>query len=179
MKAQEVRRSMTDVFQIVNNNIRLYKERCLEKNVHLISYVKEKTIIETDSEILDTILRNLISNAIKFSKEGGRVIINYKLKNQYIMISVEDNGTGMDKRMQELLFKTSGNISTYGTFKEKGTGIGLILCFELLKKLKGKIYVKSEPGKGSAFTFTIPLEIYLRNSKKEQKKRFISHLFNL
>jgi signal transduction histidine kinase len=95
------------------------------------------------------------------------------------MISVEDNGTGMDKRMQELLFKTSGNISTYGTFKEKGTGIGLSLCFELLKKLKGKIYVKSEPGKGSAFTFTIPLEIYLRNSKKEQKKRFISHLFNL
>jgi signal transduction histidine kinase len=177
MKNPIARKLRVDLSMIVKNNIKIYNERCAAKNIHIISYIKEKTIIGTDPDMLDTILRNLINNAIKFSKAGGRITINNKLTNQYIWIHIEDNGIGMDKKTKDNLFKSHNHVSMQGTSNEVGSGIGLILCHELIKKLKGEIYVTSELGKGSKFTCVLPLGINHRIIRKELKKRFITHLF--
>ncbi len=106
-----------------------------------------------------TVLRNLISNAIKFTNESGKVTIGYKLMDNTVELYVKDNGVGMNKQQIEKLFKIEENVSTPGTNKEKGTGLGLILCKEFVEKHKGRIWVESEEGKGSTFSFTLPVKL--------------------
>jgi len=106
-----------------------------------------------------TVLRNLISNAIKFTNESGKVTIGYKLMDNTVELYVKDTGIGMNKQQIEKLFKIEENVSTPGTNKEKGTGLGLILCKEFVEKHKGRIWVESEEGKGSTFSFTLPVKL--------------------
>jgi len=107
--------------------------------------------------MIRTILRNLISNAIKFTHTNGRIVISVIKNKQEYLISVSDNGVGIPKKSLDNLFSIDQNKSTRGTQDESGTGLGLILCKELIKKHNGRIWVESEPGRGSIFYFSLPI----------------------
>ncbi|MCB9208221.1 MAG: PAS domain S-box protein [Ignavibacteriales bacterium] len=131
-----------------------------------------------DDVMIETVLRNLISNAIKFTDNGGIVTLSSKVSNDELLISVEDNGVGIKEDDLEKLFKIEEHITTPGTNKESGSGVGLILCKELVEKNDGRIWVESVKGKGSKFTFTLPMykEIKIEN-KKFNTKRDVSKSF--
>jgi PAS domain S-box-containing protein len=120
---------------------------------------KNDNQIFADVNMLNTILRNLVSNAIKFTNTGGQITISSEKNDTHLTITISDNGIGIDPDIQSKLFGISEKISTPGTAKEDGTGIGLMLCKEFVEKHGGKIWVESELGKGSNFIFTMPLYI--------------------
>jgi len=105
--------------------------------------------------MISTILRNLISNAIKFTNQGGEIAISAEKTAKEIFISVSDNGMGIAPERLEKLFSIGKSDSTLGTNKEKGTGLGLILCKEFVESHGGKIWVESKQGKGSTFYVTL------------------------
>lgn len=107
-------------------------------------------------DIFKTVLRNLVSNAIKFTQKGGNIVVSAMMKKDFVEISVSDNGRGMNKGTLEGLFNLGSNTSTPGTENEIGSGMGLVLCSEFVEKMGGKIWVTSEEGKGSDFRFTVP-----------------------
>ncbi len=127
------------------------------KNISL-NYMQSGDIkVYADKNMLTTVLRNLISNAIKFTKPGGEIKVFTISEQNQAEISISDNGVGMNDGTRKKLFKISANITTVGTAEEKGSGLGLVLCKEFVEKLGGNIWVESETGKGSDFKFTLPL----------------------
>ncbi len=127
------------------------------KNISL-NYIQTDDIeVHADVNMLKTILRNLISNAIKYTHSNGEIAISAVQNQNNIEITVSDNGIGMSEETRNKLFKIDTVITTSGTADEKGSGLGLILCKEFMDKLGGKIWVESELGKGSDFKFTLPL----------------------
>ncbi|PLX13468.1 MAG: hypothetical protein C0598_03565 [Marinilabiliales bacterium] len=106
--------------------------------------------------MIQTVLRNLISNAIKFTNSKGEVIIYAQKRNGMVLVTVKDNGVGMDKDRIDTLFDLDSNETTLGTNEEKGSGLGLLLCKEFVEKIGGKIWAESKIGEGSIFKFTIP-----------------------
>ena len=106
--------------------------------------------------MLSTILRNLISNAIKFTHKGGRIVIGAEPKHDELIVSVSDNGVGIDTKIIAKLFRLGESISTTGTQRETGSGLGLVLCNEFIEKHGGKIWIESELGKGTSVHFTVP-----------------------
>jgi len=126
------------------------------KKIEINCFEEEKTILYADSNMIKTVLRNLISNAIKFSNENGKINIYTEKNNTNVIITVSDNGVGISNHNQTKLWELSKPYTTTGTADEKGTGLGLILCKEFVEKHGGKIWVESEEGKGSEFKFTIP-----------------------
>ena len=110
----------------------------------------------SDSNQIDIVVRNLISNALKFTPDNGVITIRAKEGKDNWEISIQDTGVGMDKETLEKLFSKSSNVSTYGTNNEKGTGLGLALCKEMIEKNKGHIWVESKLRLGSCFYFTLP-----------------------
>ncbi len=102
-------------------------------------------------------LRNLISNAIKFTNPKGEINVSAFQNHKFVEITVADNGIGMNKETQSRIFDLETNVSTNGTANESGSGLGLILSKEFVEKHGGKIWVESELGKGSTFKFTLPL----------------------
>jgi len=107
--------------------------------------------------MINLVFRNLISNSIKFVYEGGEIIITAVEKGNMVFVTVSDNGMGIEQRDLPKLFKIESRHSTTGTFNEKGTGLGLTLCKEIIERHNGKITVESEKGKGTAFTFSLPV----------------------
>jgi PAS domain S-box-containing protein len=129
------------------------------KGIDLKYEIDREIIMLTDKNIINTIIRNLIGNAIKFTPSGGEINVTASiLSNEMIEISVEDTGVGMDSDTLERLFKAGEKIVRHGTNNEKGTGLGLMICQEMVKRLGGSIYVESELGKGSRFYFRLPLK---------------------
>ncbi len=106
--------------------------------------------------MITMVFRNLVTNAVKFSNKGGKIAITSSEEENYSSVTVSDSGVGMDKEQLENLFSIDKTITTTGTSNETGTGLGLLLCKEMVEKHGGTISVKSEKGRGSAFTFTIP-----------------------
>ena len=156
--------SMVTLENIVSDNIKLLREIADKKSIKLISRLPENTLVWSDIDQIDIVLRNLISNALKFTPKNGMVTVDAEEKNEHWQISVRDTGIGIDKDIQEKLFGQNSNITTYGTDDEKGTGIGLSLCKEMVENNKGTIWVESIPQKGSCFYFTVP------KAKKEYEK---------
>jgi signal transduction histidine kinase len=115
--------------------------------------------------MLKTVLRNLVSNAIKFTNSGGSININAKGNPENVTISVSDNGIGLTRDNIIKLFDISEIVTTTGTANETGTGLGLLLCKEFVEKNGGKIWVESEVGKGSDFMFTLPISPDLEYAK--------------
>lgn len=113
--------------------------------------------VMADFEMIKTILRNLISNAIKYTHPGGRIIIDATFTKRLVKVSVEDTGVGISPRACKNLMKKDAFFSTSGTKNEKGTGLGLLICKEFVEIHGGKISVKSKLGEGSKFQFTLPL----------------------
>lgn len=123
-----------------------------------ISYdIPDDLVVLADQEMVKTILRNLISNAIKFSHPGGEVKVATNSSAVMATISVSDNGVGMDEHKKNSLFNITQTVTTRGTSNEAGTGIGLLLCREFVKIHGGDIAIESEPGKGSSFYFNLPI----------------------
>lgn len=115
--------------------------------------------VYADRNMLMTILRNLIANAIKFTNKGGRVEISAKMMGNMNEIIISDNGIGIKAEIKNKLFTMTDNITTKGTANESGSGLGLILCKEFIEKHGGTIWVNSEVGTGSSFHFTIPIMV--------------------
>ena len=118
-----------------------------------------------DARILKTIFRNLVSNAIKFTNKGGQIKVQFTANEKEVLVSVSDTGVGMTAELANNLFGPVNINSTEGTGKEKGTGIGLTICKELIEKQEGKIWVTSELGMGSNFMFTIPNKLRVKTKK--------------
>jgi PAS domain S-box-containing protein len=147
----------TDVNQIVLENIELLKNIASKKKIQIKYELVDNLVALVDQEMLKTVIRNLISNAIKFTHEGGEVEIQIKEGKIYHLIAVQDNGMGIKKDDINKLFRIDVHHTTTGTRKEKGTGLGLILCKEFVERNGGKIWVDSEIGKGTKFEFTVPI----------------------
>lgn len=143
-----------DVNIIISKKLNLLIADAQRKNIQFISNVPKDTFVYADPKTVKIILRNLISNAIKFTPSGGEIRITSLDIGNFIEITVSDTGIGIEPEILEKLFTT--DIRKYGTNGETGTGVGLILSKELVKKNNGKIWAESEVGKGSQFKFTLP-----------------------
>lgn len=140
----------------IQDIIRLLKIQSNKKNIQIMSSISGQLSLEADRNMLDTVLRNLLSNAIKFTPRNGKIIASAILHDDCIEISITDNGIGISKEDLEQIFRIDSKTNTPGTDKEKGSGLGLILCREFIQRQGGRIWAKSEPGKGSTFTFSLP-----------------------
>lgn len=143
------------ISKIIKSNIDLLGQSAKNKNINLMYNADDKIVVFADYYMVDTVLRNLVSNAIKFTHNGGVIKIITESKDNDVLISVDDSGIGIKKNSIKNLFEI-GHHSDYGTEDEKGSGMGLILCKEFVLKNKGKIWVESEENKGSSFKFTLP-----------------------
>ncbi|MCX7908170.1 MAG: PAS domain S-box protein [Ignavibacteria bacterium] len=146
----------TDLFEVVLSSIVINEPNAKQKNVKIINLVQQGSYSYVDRNMITTVVRNLVSNAVKFSKPGGNITINLQDKDNLYELIVEDNGIGMSKEQIDKLFKLGENITTTGTYGEKGSGLGLLLCKEFVEKNGGKIKVESEIGKGSKFIVILP-----------------------
>jgi PAS domain S-box-containing protein len=146
-----------DIHILVEEAFELLGCNAEEKLILIRNNISEKTIVHADKIMISIVLRNLISNALKYTNTNGLVTISSELKAKELHVSVIDNGVGIAKELMDKLFQIDGVISTPGTQKEKGTGLGLILCKEYLEKNKGKIWVQSEVNEGTTFYFSLPL----------------------
>ncbi|MBI9060317.1 MAG: HAMP domain-containing histidine kinase [Labilibaculum sp.] len=147
-----------DFYKSSSKIIDLLKTTASNKNIFLKNGIKENTLVFADEKAIETVLRNLITNAIKFTKPDGIIKVETEKRDSEIAISVSDSGIGMSDKDKNKLFKIEVHHTTVGTNNEAGTGVGLILCKELVEKHGGKIWVESELGVGSKFIFTLPSE---------------------
>jgi signal transduction histidine kinase len=146
-----------DMWDLVNEVVNLLRSSAETKQIHLEARVDEDLTAFVDPNMINTVVRNLISNAIKFTPRGGEVIVESKQLNGAIEITIRDNGIGIKEDDIVKLFRIDEQLVQNGTENETGTGLGLILCKEFIDKHKGELYVKSEPNKGSSFIFTLPM----------------------
>lgn len=141
---------------VVNNVLLLNKLTAIHKNIEVKCNISDNIEVFADLQMLTSIMRNLVSNAIKFTPDGGNIIILAREKYNTVEISVTDTGLGITAENLQKIFRLDTHFTTPGTGNEAGTGLGLILVKEFVEKNKGKISFSSEPGKGSTFTFTLP-----------------------
>ena len=142
---------------VVKSLIEIFNPTAKLKNISIKFVQSNEVEIYADNNMLQTILRNLIHNAIKYTNLNGEIVINARQENEIIHISVSDNGVGLDKKTLDKLFITDTSITTTpGTAKEHGSGLGLLICKEFVEKHGGTIGVESEPGNGSIIHFTLP-----------------------
>jgi signal transduction histidine kinase/Tfp pilus assembly protein PilF len=144
-----------DLHKLVEENIQLL-EPIQGKEIEIINAVHNPAIGFADSNTINLVIRNLMTNAIKFTNEGGKVVVAAKENGQEWLVSVQDNGVGIKPDVLKILFDKTAPYTTRGTANEKGTGLGLILCKEFVEKNGGRIWVESEENKGSTFWFTLP-----------------------
>ncbi len=145
--------------EIVSESIKLLEATAAKKTIKLISEFSERVDVYADMNMITTILRNLISNAIKFSFEESYITIGSEKQNGMVHIFVKDNGIGLKEEDVGKLFRIDTNKSTPGTQNETGTGLGLILCKEFVERNGGKIWVESIYKQGSKFIFSVPPKI--------------------
>jgi PAS domain S-box-containing protein len=145
------------LFEIVKQNLDLKFDDAKQKNINIINHVSEDIEVNVDLQMLNTIFRNLISNALKFTSRGGKIEVGATVQPSEgsVVIYVKDSGIGMNEDIINNLFKLDHNVSRPGTEKEPSSGLGLILCKEFVEKHGGKIWVESEVGKGSMFYFSL------------------------
>ena len=149
-----------NIEEIIKNNIDLSFEIANKKQINIAYNISEVFNVYADRNMIDSILRNLIVNAVKFTNNNGKITIKaIKHPNEeFAIIQIEDSGVGISKDDIDKLFNIEFSHTTIGSSGEKGTGLGLILCKEFVEKHGGKIWVESEVGKGSKFYFTIPIK---------------------
>lgn len=126
------------------------------KDIKLASDISRNYLVYADQDMIDTVLRNLISNAIKYTRKGGKVKVSVKTNTNNVEITVADNGVGIPTNKQSEIFQIDKRTNTSGTEKEEGTGLGLIICKDFLARNGGQIWVESTLEMGSKFTFSLP-----------------------
>jgi two-component system sensor histidine kinase/response regulator len=153
-----------EVVSLINEIALLFDDIAGQKSITIKRSLPPNALVVADKAMISTVLRNLISNAIKFSYPDGEIVISAKEIKNELTVSVTDNGVGISKASINELFRIDKNHSTQGTLNEKGTGLGLLLCKEFVEKHGGKIWIESEEGIGSTFYFTLPY-----NAELEEK----------
>lgn len=141
---------------LIKGNIDLLAGNAHTKNIELSSDISADLCAFADEDMINLVIRNLISNAIKFTPKGGSIRITAHNNNNTVQINITDTGVGISKANLEKLFVKNSNPTTLGTANEKGTGLGLLLCKEFIEKNNGSINVSSQPEKGSTFTIILP-----------------------
>lgn len=149
--------STLNIYKLVEENISLFGVIARDKQIELVNQVNEDITCMADENHLRLIFRNLLSNAIKFTHSGGKVIITNTTRDKLLCINIIDNGVGIASEKLENLFDNTRWVSQYGTKGEKGIGLGLQLCKEIMELNGGYFEVQSELGKGSTFTLCLPL----------------------
>jgi signal transduction histidine kinase len=148
-----------DLSALLQQNKELLTAQAQNKKIAINNNTSENIVVNAHRHSVNTVVRNLVSNAIKFTPEGGSITISTKLENDNLIVSIADTGVGMSKEVIEKLFRIDTKHTTKGTSDEKGTGLGLILCKEFIEKNGGKIWVSSDVGKGSVFSFQLPFVV--------------------
>ena len=145
-----------DLNKIITNEFENFRLSATQKQLSLEHSVDPNLYLTADLQMVKVILRNLISNAMKYSFKGGVIFISATEGHKFVEIWVKDNGIGISQNTQKKLFMAEEFHSTIGTSNEQGTGFGLLFCKEFVELHGGKIWVESELGKGSVFKFTLP-----------------------
>lgn len=146
-----------DITILTDEVISLIRPNADQKSISIENKITLAPRVFGDKEMISTVLRNLLSNAIKFTESTGKITVLSTTEKSDLIVTISDNGIGISKERLEKIFTISENNSTPGTQKEKGTGLGLILCKEFIEKNNGRIWVESTPGIGTAFSFSLPL----------------------
>ena len=143
-----------NLHELVGNIVSLYEG---SKGIMFLNQVNENVFAFADKYMIDTVIRNLISNALKFSYETGKIIIKTKPADDMVIVSIRDEGIGISGKDVDDIFKIDKPVTRPGTSQESGTGLGLVLCKEFIENNKGKIWFESAEGKGSTFYFSVPV----------------------
>ena len=141
---------------LVSRSIRFLKPNAIKKSIHLEDILDDRLMIKADRNMMQSVFQNLIANAIKFTQEGGSVKVQAKKKQDQVVIRFIDTGVGMSEEMQKKLFVEGQHFSTQGTDSEKGSGLGLLIVQDFIKRNHGTLEIDSQPGKGTTFTVTLP-----------------------
>lgn len=152
----EIEKNKIDLFDLSENVVSLYKGIADQKKTTLLNEVEKNTFIFADKYTIETVIRNLVSNSVKFTNKGGRIIVSAKLTGDFAAVTVEDTGIGISSEDQQKLFRIDEQFRTEGTEEEIGSGLGLILSKEFVELNGGEISVVSKVNSGSKFTFTVP-----------------------
>lgn len=152
------------IYSLVDKNIRLLKPMADKKSILINNSITADMVSYSDEAHIDIVIRNLLSNSIKFTNSEGAIhIAGIEIDGQ-LQLSISDNGVGMNTEAKENLFKQNNYNTTYGTNNEKGTGLGLFLCKEMIEKNGGSIWVESTIGKGTTFYFTLPIKLQINKA---------------
>ncbi|MBK9501580.1 MAG: hybrid sensor histidine kinase/response regulator [Leptospiraceae bacterium] len=143
--------------ELLSITIPIINGSALKKNITIESNISTEDIVYADNSLTATILRNLLTNAIKFTHANGKITVSTQKKDIFLEVSITDTGVGIEPMNIDKLFRIDSKVTSHGTDNEEGTGLGLILCKEFVEKQGGTIWAISEVGKGSTFTFTLPL----------------------
>ena len=154
---------LNNLYNIIKNGTALYNDIAVNKNITINIKIPENFILNVDKLMIDTVIRNLISNALKFSHENSEIDIYLQSDEEFVDIFIQDYGLGMSDYDKSLLFKLETSFSKKGTKNEAGTGLGLILCKELVEKNGGSISINSVVGEGTTFRVRLPLNPELPN----------------
>jgi signal transduction histidine kinase len=157
IKGRSINSSRLDIFLLGVEMEQTFNHALQRKNIEFVNLASPGQSVLADENHIKVVLRNLISNAIKFTDTNGCIKLDSKYEESKVIISIEDNGKGMSAEEITMLFYLQTHFSQPGTLGEKGTGIGLLLCKELVELNGGKLWIDSEPGKGSKFSFSLPL----------------------
>jgi signal transduction histidine kinase len=147
-----------ELSQLIKDSTEIILENADKKDINLSIDIPDNCIVFADKNMLQTIVRNLVSNAVKFTARGGKINITAKsLSSDTVEVSINDTGIGMKKEFLENIFRIDTDTNRKGTEGEPSTGLGLLLCKEFVEKHGGKIWAESEEGKGSIFKFSLTL----------------------
>ena len=140
----------------INKTIELLSNNAQNKSISIINNCTDGNIVYADEDMLSSVIQNLLSNAIKFTKPGGKIVFESRDLNDKLEISLTDNGVGIKEEDLKKLFRLDSHHTTYGTNEEKGSGLGLLLCQEMVERNRGTISVQSKVNEGTTFTFSLP-----------------------
>ena len=147
-----------DIVSVIDEVTELMNASAIQKSIRIIKKSPDQMKVYADKDMIGSVLRNLISNSIKFSEPGGKIHISVIQKLNEIIVAVSDYGIGIEKELISKLFRIEESVSTLGTQNEEGTGLGLILVKEFITLHGGRVYVESEVGRCSKFIFTLPVK---------------------
>ncbi|MFL1897190.1 response regulator [Aquimarina sp. 2-A2] len=153
---KEVLKSDCNLYQIVDDTLKLFENRIYKKNLKIENTINKDQMFYVDNNLISFVIRNLIANAVKFTRDSGTITVRATYEGTNIKVEVIDTGIGMTTNTLSQLFKDRISLTQVGTAGEEGTGLGLMLCKDMLENAGGTIAVKSSVGEGSTFSFNLP-----------------------
>jgi len=150
-----------DLPELLEKNRSLLESQASAKNIAILVEPGDPCGVKLHKASINTVVRNLVSNAIKFTPEGGKITLSIRSDDRHVQVDVADNGLGISQEVMDKLFRLDSKHTTPGTANEKGTGLGLILCREFVEKNGGKIMVRSKLGEGSVFSLIFPFSVLI------------------